>query len=112
MFDDLARESRLRVVRTTGAVADLYGELRPRSGRRPGLLFDRDDRTVRAAMMLRLGLRHIVKARVLGALARAVATWAGRSQPKRIANSAITPADPAIFRGHRIRSFPERGEIA
>ena len=111
MFDDLARESGLRVVRAAGAITDLAGELGTRCGRRPSLLFDGDHRPVRAAMMLRLGLGHVAKTRTFRALPGAVATRTSRGQPKGIADPAVTPANPAIFRGHRKRPFLERSEI-
>ena len=112
MLDDLAREPGLGVERASGTIADLAGELRAGGGRWPGLFFDRDDRAVRATVMLRLGLGHVAKTGGLRTLAGTVTARASRGQPERVADSAIPAANPTTFRGHRERSFPERGKIA
>ena len=69
---------------------------------------DDRNRSIRATVMSRLGLRYVVEAGIGRTTPRAVTTGAGRRQPKRISDPAVAPTHTAIFRGHQIRSFPER----
>src|SRR5882724_1550852 len=60
-------------------------------------------------MMRSFGLGDVAEqARVGRALAGAVTTGASRGQAKRISDSAVASANPAIFTGQLARSFPER----
>ena len=108
VLDDLLRQASFGFVGAARVVADFAGQASALGRRWPSLLRDRRG-LVRAAVMGRLGFRDVMEQAGVGrTLARTVTARTGGGQSKRVADSAVTPADPAILTGQLERSFPER----